>query len=126
MVVKLVQGLGSKSYRYPQKDLQILARYANGLEVKPKQEKITDGLDPMNLMSYPLTMSAFEGYQWLKTNKGNYKNAFNEVARDAKSANNVLKKSGINGVLNIQKLYQKMHKTYMRKLKHTQKALWVL
>lgn len=95
----MVQGLGSKSYRYPQKDLQILARYANGLEVKPKQEKITDGLDPMNLMSYPLTMSAFEGYQWLKTNKGNYKNAFNEVARDAKSANNVLKNSGLKGVL---------------------------
>ena len=95
----MVQGLGSKSYRYPQKDLQILARYANGLQVKPREEKITDGLDPMNLMSYPLTMSAFEGYQWLKSNKGNYKNAFNEVVKDAKATNNVLKKSGINGVL---------------------------
>ena len=95
----MVQGLGSKSYRYPQKDLQILARYANGLQVKPKEEKITDGLDPMNLMSYPLTMSAFDGYQWLKTNKGNYKNAFKEVVKDAKSTNNILKNSGIKGVL---------------------------
>ena len=64
-MVKLVQGLGSKSYRYPQKDLQILARYANGLQVKPKEEKITDCLAPMNLMSYPWTMSAFDAYQWL-------------------------------------------------------------
>ena len=95
----MVQGLGSKSYRYPQKDLQILARYANGLQVKPKEEKITDGLDPMNLMSYPLTMSAFDGYQWLKTNKGNYKNAFKEVVKDAKSTNNILKNSGIKGFL---------------------------
>ena len=95
----MVQGLGSKSYRYPQKDLQILARYANGLQVKPKEEKITDGLDPMNLMSYPLTMSAFDGYQWLKTNKGYYKNAFKEVVKDAKSTNNILKNSGIKGVL---------------------------
>ena len=95
----MVQGLGSKSYRYPQKDLQILARYANGLQVKPKEEKITDGLDPMNLMSYPLTMSAFDGYQWLKANKGNYKNAFKEVVKDAKSTNNILKNSGIKGFL---------------------------
>lgn len=95
----MVQGLGSKSYRYPQKDLQILARYANGLQVQPKEEKITDGLEPMNLMSYPLTMSAFEGYQWLKENKGNYKNAFNETVKDAKAINNVLKNNGVNGVL---------------------------
>lgn len=95
----MVQGLGSKSYRYPQKDLQILARYANGLQVQPKEEKITDGLEPMNLMSYPLTMSAFEGYQWLKENKGNYKNAFNETVKDAKAINKVLKNNGVNGVL---------------------------
>lgn len=99
LVVKLVQGLGQNSYRYPQKDLQILARYANGLEVQPKKEKITDGLEPMNLMSYPLTMSAFDGYQWLKDNKGNYKNAFNETVKDAKSAYNVMKKTGLKGVL---------------------------
>lgn len=99
----MVQGLGSKSYRYPQKDLQILARYANGLQVQPKEEKITDGLSPMNLMSYPLTMSAFEGYQWLKENKGNYKNSFNEIVKDAKSINNVFKNKGVSGVLrNVQ------------------------
>ena len=95
----MVQNIGAKAYRYPQKDLQTLARYANGLEVNPKKEKITDGLTVMNLMSYPLTMSAYDGYRWIKGNKGNYKEAFKAVTNEAKSANNILKQSGIKGVL---------------------------
>ena len=95
----MVQNVGAKAYRYPQKDLQVLARYANGLEVNPKKEKITDGLTVMNLMSYPLTMSAYDGYRWLKGNKGNYKEAFKKVTSEAKSMNDVLKQGGINGVL---------------------------
>ena len=98
-MVKLVQNLGVKSYRYPQKDLQVLARYANGLEVNPKKEKITDGLTVMNLMSYPLTMSAYDGYRWVKNNKGNYKEAFKKVTTEAKTANNILKQTGLKGVL---------------------------
>ncbi len=95
----MVQNVGAKSYRYPQKDLQVLARYANGLEVNPKKEKITDGLTVMNIMSYPLTMSAYDGYKWVKENKGNYREAFKAVTSEAKSANNILKQSGIKGVL---------------------------
>ena len=98
-MVKLVQNVGVKAYRYPQKDLQVLARYANGLEVNPKKEKITDGLTVMNIMSYPLTMSAYDGYRWVKNNKGNYKEAFQKVTQEAKSINNVLKKTGVQGVL---------------------------
>ena len=95
----MVQNVGAKSYRYPQKDLQVLARYANGLEVNPKKERITDGLTVMNVMSYPLTMSAYDGYRWVKTNKGNYKEAFKKVTSEAKSINDVLKQSGVKGVL---------------------------
>ena len=51
--------------------------------------------------SYPTMMCAYEGYQWVKENKGQYKKAFKSVTDNGKAANDILKKNGVKGVLRV-------------------------
>ena len=45
--------------------------------------------------NYPTMLCAYEGWQWVKNNKGQYKQAFADVVQRGKDSHNVLKTSGI-------------------------------
>lgn len=87
----------NRAYAYPKQDLQNLAKYATGMDVTPQKNnlKVTD------LMSYPMTITAYDSYQWIKKNKGNYKAAFKTITDTAQEGNKLLKQVGVNGVLRV-------------------------
>lgn len=92
----MINNVGAKtSYAFPKQDLQNLARYASGMNIveSDKSLKVSD------LTSYPVTITCYDSYQWLKANKGNYKAAFEQVRNTAKESRNLLKTAGVNGVL---------------------------
>lgn len=94
----MINNVSAKSaYAFPKQDLQNLARYASGMNIVEKD----NGLTLSSLTSYPVTITCYDSYQWLKNNKGNYKEAFKKVTDAAKESRNVLKTSGIKGVLNV-------------------------
>ena len=93
----MVNGISSNTSVYALKDLVNLAKYATGVPLTDDAEKLTIG----QVASYPAMMCAYEGYQWVKNNKGNYKAAFANVAKHGNEAHQILKDSGISGVLRV-------------------------
>lgn len=93
----MVNGINSQSNIYALKDLVNLAKYANGVPLTDDAEKLTVS----QVSSYPTMMCAYEGYQWVKENKGQYKKAFKSVTDNGKAANDILKKNGVKGVLRV-------------------------
>lgn len=93
----MVNGINSQSNIYALKDLVNLAKYANGVPLTDDAEKLTVS----QVSSYPTMMCAYEGYQWVKENKGQYKKAFKSVTDNGKTANDILKKNGVKGVLRV-------------------------
>lgn len=93
----MVNGINSQSNIYALKDLVNLAKYANGVPLTDDAEKLTVS----QVSSYPTMMCAYEGYQWVKENKGQYKKAFKSVTDSGKAANDILKKNGVKGVLRV-------------------------
>lgn len=85
------------SYAYPKQDLQNLAKYASGMDVTPQN----DNLKVKDLMSYPITITAYDSYQWIKKNKGNYKAAFKTITDTAQEGNKLFKQVGVNGFLRV-------------------------
>ena len=93
----MVNGINSQSNMYALKDLINLAKYATGVPLTDNAEKLT--VD--QVASYPTMMCGYEGYQWLKNNRGQYKKAFAEVVKHGQEAHQVLKNGGIGGVLRV-------------------------
>ena len=93
----MVNGINSQSNIYALKDLVNLAKYANGVPLTDDAEKLTVS----QVSSYTTMMCAYEGYQWVKENKGQYKKAFKSVTDNGKAANDILKKNGVKGVLRV-------------------------
>ncbi len=93
----MVQGIGSQSNVYALKDLVNLAKYATGVPLTNDAEKLTI----KDVASYPAMLCGYEGFQWLKSNKGKYKQAFAQVVQNGKDANAVLKNAGVQGVLRV-------------------------
>ena len=93
----MVNGINGQSNIYALKDLVNLAKYATGVPLTNSAEKLT----VKDVASYPTMLCAYDGFQWLKSNKGQYKQAFAQVVKNGKDANNVLKASGIKGVLRV-------------------------
>ena len=93
----MVQGIGSQSNTYALKDLVNLAKYATGVPLTNAAEKLTVS----EVASYPAMLCGYEGFQWLKNNKGQYKQAFAQVVQHGKESNAVLKNSGVKGVLRV-------------------------
>ena len=93
----MVNGINSQTNIYALKDLVNLAKYATGVPLTDSATKLT----VKDVASYPAMLCAYDGYSWLKSNKGQYKEAFAKVVKNGKDANNVLKTSGIKGVLRV-------------------------
>jgi len=93
----MVQGIGSQTNVYALKDLVNLAKYATGVPLTKDAEKLTFS----EVAGYPTMLCGYEGFQWLKNNKGQYKQAFAQVVQHGKEANAVLKNNGVNGVLRV-------------------------
>lgn len=93
----MVNGINSQSNIYALKDLVNLAKYATGVPLTDDAEKLT----VKDVASYPAMLCGYEGFQWLKNNRGQYKTAFAEVVQHGKDANAVLKQSGVKGVLRV-------------------------
>ena len=93
----MVQGIGSQTSVYALKDLVNLAKYATGVPLTKDAEKLTFS----EVAGYPTMLCGYEGFQWLKNNKGQYKQAFAQVVQHGKEANAVLKNNGVNGVLRV-------------------------
>lgn len=93
----MVNGINSQSNIYSLKDMINLAKYATGVPLTNDAEKLTVG----EVANYPAMLCAYDGYQWLKNNRGQYKAAFSEVVKQGKDAHNVLKTGGIKGVLRV-------------------------
>lgn len=94
----MVNGINSQSNIYALKDLVNLAKYATGV---PLTDSAEEKLSVDQVANYPTMLCAYDGYQWLKENKGQYKQAFAQVVQNGKNANAVLKQSGIKGVLRV-------------------------
>lgn len=93
----MVNGIHSQSNIYALKDLVNLAKYATGVPLTNDAAKLT----VKDVASYPAMLCGYEGFQWLKNNRGQYKKAFAQVVQHGKDANAVLKQSGIKGVLRV-------------------------
>ena len=93
----MVSGISSHSSVYALKDLENLAKYATGVPLTNSATKLTI----KDVASYPAMLCGYEGFQWLKNNRGQYKQAFAQVVKNGKDANAVLKQSGIKGVLRV-------------------------
>ena len=96
-LVKMVNGISSQSNIYALKDLINLAKYATGVPLTDDAEKLT----VEQVASYPTMMCGYEGYQWVKNNRGQYKKAFAEVVKHGQEAHQVLKTGGVKGVLRV-------------------------
>lgn len=94
----MVNGINSQSNIYALKDLVNLAKYATGV---PLTNSAEEKLTVSEVANYPSMLCAYDGYQWLKNNRGQYKQAFSEVVKNGKAANDVLKKAGVKGVLRV-------------------------
>ncbi|MBR2525138.1 hypothetical protein IKE67_01605 [bacterium] len=93
----MVQGIGSQTNVYALKDLVNLAKYATGVPLTNDAEKLKFS----EVAGYPAMLCGYEGFQWLKNNRGQYKQAFAEVAQHGKDAHAVLKNNGVKGVLRV-------------------------
>ncbi|MBR1942156.1 hypothetical protein IJ843_00295 [bacterium] len=93
----MVNGINSQSNIYALKDLVNLAKYATGVPLTNDAEKLTVG----EVANYPAMLCAYDGYRWVKNNKGQYKQAFAEVVQRGKDSHNVLKNAGVKGVLRV-------------------------
>ena len=93
----MVNGINSQSNIYALKDLVNLAKYATGVPLTNDAEKLT----VKDVASYPAMLCGYEGFQWVKNNRGQYKKAFEQVVKHGKDANAVLKQSGVKGVLRV-------------------------
>lgn len=94
----MVNGINSQSNIYALKDLVNLAKYATGV---PLTDSAEEKLTVDQVANYPTMLCAYDGYQWLKSNKGQYKQAFAQVVQNGKNANAVLKQAGLKGVLRV-------------------------
>ena len=94
----MVNGINSQSNIYALKDLVNLAKYATGV---PLTDSASEKLTVDQVANYPAMLCAYDGYQWIKENRGQYKEAFAKIVQDGKAANGVLKTSGIKGVLRV-------------------------
>ncbi len=81
------------AYRSPY-DIENLAKYATGVAIT-NQDPITVS----SLASGAFGNLAIEGCSWLKTNKGNYRQAINTAAQNARAMSNLYKSGGsfVNG-----------------------------
>ena len=81
------------AYRSPY-DIENLAKYATGVAIT-NQDPITVS----SLASGAFGNLAIEGISWLKTNKGNYRQAMNTAAQNARAMSNLYKSGGsfVNG-----------------------------
>ena len=93
----MVNGINSQSNIYALKDLVKLAKYATGVPLTNDATKLTVG----EVANYPTMLCGYEGWQWVKNNKGQYKQAFAEVVQRGKDSHNVLKNAGVKGVLRV-------------------------
>lgn len=93
----MVKGIGSQSNIYALKDLVNLAKYATGVPLTDDAQKLTLG----EVVNYPAMLCGYEGWQWVKNNKGQYKQAFADVVKRGKESHEVLKNTGIKGVLRV-------------------------
>lgn len=87
----MVNGTNFNNIKYSKQDLEVLAKYATGVPVVEEKEK----LRATDLLSYPAMISAYNGYNWLKSNKGQYKDAFIKLQNEAKAGNKILKSGGM-------------------------------
>ena len=93
----MVSGISSHSSVYALKDLENLAKYATGVPLTNSATKLTI----KDVASYPAMLCGYEGWQWVKNNKGQYKQAFADVVQRGKESHEVLKNAGIKGVLRV-------------------------
>ncbi len=93
----MVNGINSQSNIYALKDLVNLAKYATGVPLTNDATKLTVS----EVANYPTMLCGYEGWQWVKHNKGQYKQAFADVVKRGAESHNVLKTAGIKGVLRV-------------------------
>lgn len=93
----MVNGINSQSNIYALKDLINLAKYANGVPLTDDATKLTVS----QVSSYPTMMCLYEGYEWIRDNRGQYKQAFKAVTDNGKTAHNILKQHGVKGVFRV-------------------------
>ena len=93
----MVNGINSQSNVYALKDLVNLAKYATGVPLTDDATKLTLG----EVANYPTMLCGYEGWQWVKNNKGQYKQAFADVVKRGQESHNVLKTAGVKGVLRV-------------------------
>jgi len=93
----MFNGINSQSNIYALKDLVNLAKYATGVPLTNDATKLTVG----EVANYPTMLCAYEGWQWVKNNKGQYKQAFADVVKRGQESHNVLKTAGVKGVLRV-------------------------
>lgn len=93
----MVNGINSQSNIYALKDLVNLAKYATGVPLTNDATKLTVS----EVANYPAMLCGYEGWQWVKHNKGQYKQSFADVVKRGAESHNVLKTAGIKGVLRV-------------------------
>lgn len=93
----MVNGINSQSNIYALKDLVSLAKYATGVPLTDDAQKLTVG----EVANYPAMLCGYEGWRWVKNNKGQYKQAFADVVQRGKESHEVLKSAGVKGVLRV-------------------------
>ena len=93
----MVSNVNLNTKNYALKDLINLSKYANRVPITDDADKLTVS----QVVSYPSMLCAYEGFHWLKNNKGHYKASFKEVAENGKKAHELLKTSGVSGVLRV-------------------------
>ena len=91
----MINGISTSTNTYALKDLVNLAKYATGVPLTDEDKKLTIS----QVASYPAMMCTYEGLSWVKDNFGKYKQAFSIVTNHGKEAYNILKNSGVKGVL---------------------------
>lgn len=93
----MVNSVNLQSNTYALKDLIKLSKYANNVPITDSAESLTAS----QVLSYPAMLCGYDGIQWLKSNKGHYKQSFKDVVEHGKKAHELLNKHGVEGVLRV-------------------------